>query len=215
MDRGVRPSAALAFLLSAPAINPIVLVATAVAFSTEPDDGVGPVGRRTDHRRRSSAGSGSGSAARSGCVRGCAAPLTEDARGWSVFLNTMRGDFTQAAGFLVLGGGVAATFKVLVSQGWLQHIGSSLVLSVILMAVLAYMLALCSEADAFVAASFTTIPMIGKLVFLTVGPGGRRQADRAAGRHVRPPVRVAVRAADVRRSRWSSAVVVGIAFWGL
>ena len=39
-----------------------------------------------------------------------------------------------------------------------------------LMAVLAFMLALCSEADAFVAASFTTIPMVGKLVFLTVGP---------------------------------------------
>ena len=36
IERGVRPSASLAFMLSAPAINPIVLVATAVAFTSEP-----------------------------------------------------------------------------------------------------------------------------------------------------------------------------------
>src|SRR5205807_8215007 len=30
------------------------------------------------------------------------------------------------------------------------------------------------------------------------GPDGRREADRLAGRHVQPPVRVAVRAADLR-----------------
>src|SRR5437764_7271496 len=34
--RGVTPSAALAFLLSAPAINPVVLTATAVAFPGNP-----------------------------------------------------------------------------------------------------------------------------------------------------------------------------------
>ena len=35
--RGVAPAAALAFLLSSPAINPIVLVATAVAFPDNPE----------------------------------------------------------------------------------------------------------------------------------------------------------------------------------
>lgn len=35
--RGVTPAAALAFLLSAPAINPIVLIATAVAFPRNPE----------------------------------------------------------------------------------------------------------------------------------------------------------------------------------
>ncbi len=37
-----RPAAAFAFLLSAPAINPVVLVATAVAFPGQPDDGARP-----------------------------------------------------------------------------------------------------------------------------------------------------------------------------
>jgi uncharacterized membrane protein YraQ (UPF0718 family) len=213
MDRGVRPSAALAFLLSAPAINPIVLVATAVAFTTEPKMVwarlvaglltaviMGWIWERI--------GRPEWLAPR---LRGA---VTEEARGWPVFIDTMRGDFTQAAGFLVLGGGVAATFKVLVSQGWMQHIGTSLFLSVLLMAGLAYMLALCSEADAFVAASFTTIPVIGKLVFLTVGPAvdvkltalqagtfGRRFASRFA------PLTLVVAVVV--------GVLVGIAFWGL
>src|SRR5918992_1923980 len=37
MARGVTPAAAMAFLLSAPAINPVVLVATGVAFSGRPE----------------------------------------------------------------------------------------------------------------------------------------------------------------------------------
>ncbi|MET9865566.1 permease, partial [Streptomyces sp. NPDC006386] len=37
MRRGVAPAAALAFLLSAPAINPVVLVATSVAFPGQPE----------------------------------------------------------------------------------------------------------------------------------------------------------------------------------
>ena len=32
--RGVKPAAALTFLLAAPAINPVVMVATAVAFQS-------------------------------------------------------------------------------------------------------------------------------------------------------------------------------------
>jgi uncharacterized membrane protein YraQ (UPF0718 family) len=37
MRRGVTPGAALAFLLAAPAINPVVLVATSVAFPGQPE----------------------------------------------------------------------------------------------------------------------------------------------------------------------------------
>ena len=38
------------------------------------------------------------------------------------------------------------------------------------MAVLAVLLALCSEADAFVAASLSALPLLPRLVFLVVGP---------------------------------------------
>jgi uncharacterized membrane protein YraQ (UPF0718 family) len=38
------------------------------------------------------------------------------------------------------------------------------------MAALAVVLALCSEADAFVAASLSMLPLVPRLVFLVVGP---------------------------------------------
>ena len=168
IDRGVRPSAALAFLLSAPAINPIVLVATAVAFQNEP---------------------------RMVWARLVAGLLTAVLVGWlweklgrpewmkprlrvpagqetgaRLFLPTVRGDFTQAAGFLVIGAAAAATLNTVVPRHFMMSVGSSVVLSILVMGALAFVLALCSESDAFVAASFSTIPVVGKLVFLTVGP---------------------------------------------
>ncbi|GAA1999659.1 permease [Nakamurella flavida] len=169
MERGVPASAALAFLLSAPAVNPIVLVATAIAFPTEP----GMVWARL--------------------IAGLLTAMVvgwiwqrigrpdwmrprprfaeqESTGGWRVFLSTMLGDFAQAAGFLVVGAAAAAAFNVLARRWMDEHIASSIVLSILLMAALAFILALCSEADAFVAAAFSSIPVVGKLVFLTVGP---------------------------------------------
>ncbi len=170
MERGVRTSAALAFLLSAPAINPIVLVATAVAFNNTP----GMVWARLI--------AGLLTAVIMGWLwerigrpewmrpRDPTAGQEPDVPRWQVFVDTVRGDFVQVAGFLVIGAAAAATFNVLVPASLMEHVGSSLLLSVVLMAFLAVILALCSEADAFVAAAFTTIPLVGKLVFLTVGP---------------------------------------------
>jgi uncharacterized protein len=172
IHRGVRPSAALAFLLSAPAINPIVLVATAVAFPNEPRmvwarltaglvtavlvgwlwEKLGrPEWMKPQLRipRQAQDGSDTGPA---------------------VLLPTIRGDFTQAAGFLVIGAAAAATLNTLVPRQFMVSIGSSVFLSIVVMGLLAFFLAICSESDAFVAASFSTIPVVGKLVFLTVGP---------------------------------------------
>jgi uncharacterized membrane protein YraQ (UPF0718 family) len=42
--------------------------------------------------------------------------------------------------------------------------------AIVNMALLAVVLALCSEADAFVAASLTMLPLLPRLVFLVVGP---------------------------------------------
>ena len=90
--------------------------------------------------------------------------------GLAVLLPTIRGDFTQAAGFLVIGAAAAATLNTLVPRQFMVTVGSSVFLSILVMGVLAFFLAICSESDAFVAASFSTIPVVGKLVFLTVGP---------------------------------------------
>ncbi len=172
IDRGVRPSAALAFLLSAPAINPIVLVATAVAFTNEPRMVwarlvaglltavlVGWVWEKLGRPEWMKPK-----------VRTSAATGSADGTGARVFLPTVRADFTQAAGFLVIGAAAAATLNTVVPRQFMTGVGNSTILTVLTMGALAFVLALCSESDAFVAASFSTIPVVGKLVFLTVGP---------------------------------------------
>jgi len=168
--RGVTPAAAFAFLLSAPAINPIVLTATAVAFPGSPamvlarllaslataavmgwlwlwlgrEEWLRPVVRHTGHQ--------------SGHSR-----FTEFRLGF-------QHDFLHAGGFLVLGAMAAATFNVTVPRSVLDTFSGSPWLSVLFLAALAVVLAVCSEADAFVAASLTGFSPTARLAFMVVGP---------------------------------------------
>jgi uncharacterized membrane protein YraQ (UPF0718 family) len=89
---------------------------------------------------------------------------------WAVFAESARHDLVDAGGFLVLGGLFAAAFKTFVPVAWMETIGGQIVLGVLVMAFLAVVLALCSEADAFVAVAFSALPLLPRLVFLVVGP---------------------------------------------
>ncbi|HEU4349029.1 MAG TPA: permease [Actinoplanes sp.] len=166
--RGVTPAAALAFLLAAPAINPIVLTATAVAFPGNPEMVV---------------------------ARGVASLLVATVMGWlwlrlgktewirlphrpdlddlsrgRAFWAAARHDVMHAGGFLVLGAAAAATINVIVPERWLQSLAGNEVLAVLALATLAVLLSICSEADAFVAASLSQFSLTSRLVFLVVGP---------------------------------------------
>ncbi|AXG55477.1 permease [Streptomyces lincolnensis] len=168
MRRGVAPAAALAFLLSAPAINPVVLVATSVAFPGQPEMVLGRLvaslatavvmgwlwacfGRekwlRLPERRTGHTGSG---------LRAFGAGLQHD--------------FLHAGGFLVLGAAAAATFDIVVPRSVLDVFTGSAWLSVLLLALLAVVLCVCSEADAFVAASLSGFSPTARLAFMVVGP---------------------------------------------
>jgi uncharacterized membrane protein YraQ (UPF0718 family) len=88
----------------------------------------------------------------------------------AAFLSACRTDMVQAGGYLVIGGLTAATLNVAVPPRWLHAVGGQPVLSVLALAVLAVVLSICSEADAFVAASLTQFPLTARLAFLVVGP---------------------------------------------
>ena len=171
MQQGVPQSVALAFLLSAPAVNPVVLVATAVAFPTAPLMVLARFG-----------GSLATSLvmgwlwARFGHADWIAAralrrpPVPPGTSRWAVFAETARADLVDAGGFLIIGAFTAACLNVLVPRSWFAVVGGHAVLGILAMAVLAVVLALCSEADAFVAASLSALPLLPRLVFLVVGP---------------------------------------------
>jgi uncharacterized membrane protein YraQ (UPF0718 family) len=76
----------------------------------------------------------------------------------------------HAGGFLVLGAMGAATLKSVVPAGWLHAAAGSPVASVLILGVLAVLLSICSEADAFVASTLTEFSLTARLVFLVVGP---------------------------------------------
>jgi uncharacterized membrane protein YraQ (UPF0718 family) len=168
---GVAPGAALTFMLAAPAINPVVLVATAIAFPGRPVMVLARlvasmltaviVGwiwvRRGDDRvlaRLAGGGSQHGG----------------HPRGWRQFVEEMRADLMQSGGFLVIGAGMASILNVAIPQSRLSFIAGVPVVSALFLASVAVIIAVCSEADAFIASSLTQFSLTARLAFMVVGP---------------------------------------------
>jgi uncharacterized membrane protein YraQ (UPF0718 family) len=151
-EGGATGAAALTFMLAAPAINPVVLVATAVAFPGAPRMVLARLGASL-----LTAVIMGWAWSRWGrpewITRRLPPPGVQTQSRWVVFAEAARHDFLQAASYSVF-----------------EHLAAHLILGVVVMAALAVVLALCSEADAFVAASMTMVPLLPRLVFLVVGP---------------------------------------------
>jgi uncharacterized membrane protein YraQ (UPF0718 family) len=169
MARGVAPAAALAFLLSAPAINPIVMIATAVAFPSQPE--------MVAARFIASLGAAVVMGwlwARFGRPEWLRMPKrphgAESGSGWDNFRLALQHDFLHAGGFLVVGGITAATLNVTIPRSTVDSVAGIPWISVLTLALLAVVLAVCSEADAFVAASLVGFSPTAKLAFMVVGP---------------------------------------------
>ena len=169
-DGGTAGAAALTFMLAAPAINPVVVVATAVAFPGQPKMVIARVGASL--LTAVVMGLVWSRWGRTEWITRRLPPKTMHAPGtrWLHFCEVARQDFLQAAAYLVIGAAAAAALHVVVPPGVFEHVGAHLILGVIVMAALAVMLAVCSEADAFVASSLTMVPLVPRLVFLVVGP---------------------------------------------
>jgi uncharacterized membrane protein YraQ (UPF0718 family) len=166
--RGVPPAAAFAFLLSAPAINPIVLTATAVAFPRNPQMVVARFGASL--LVACAMGWLWLRLGRADWLRPPGRPLFEGQGKGAAFWGSVRHDVLHAGGFLVLGAMAAATLKTVVPATWLRDVAATPVVPVFALAVLAVVLSICSEADAFVAASLSQFSLTARLAFLVVGP---------------------------------------------
>ncbi len=168
MAGGVSPAVAVTFLLAAPAVNPVVMMATAVAFPGRPEMVAARfvasfttavvVGWIWLARGRDDL------VARARRRRPAPGPRLEVFRAAAVH------DLLHAGGYLVVGALAAATLQVLVPTSWLDAMAGRGLLAVLGLAVLAVVLCLCSEADAFVAASLAPFSPTAQLAFVVVGP---------------------------------------------
>ena len=180
-QKGLPLPVGIAFLLSAPVINPVVLASTYVAF------GFGPVliGRyiltfviafiiglifhfaKTEEVLRPAEETGIGLRESYNLPEAAA----KGSNRWWTSIVTAADDFLDMARYLIVGSLLAAGMQTFVSQALLLEFGASPTMSVVAMMVLAFVLSICSTVDAFLALSFVNTFSTGSILsFLVFGP---------------------------------------------
>ena len=190
LAKGVPVSACVTFLLAAPILNPVALIATATAFRYEPSmvwlrGGlafivaalvglmIGRWGRgeellasglQHDHDHSHHAHHHHESSRRPGRVRETLEKLGQASQqAGTEFMTMMQ--------VLVIGASVAAATQVLIPRSSITGIGAGVVFSIVAMMSLAFVLSICSTVDAFFALSYSNIfPTPALLAFLVFGP---------------------------------------------
>jgi uncharacterized membrane protein YraQ (UPF0718 family) len=175
ISRGMHPAAGLAFMLASPILNPIVLASTVVAYS-----GRGIALEMTLGR----AGLGlilaiaAGWAIGTDKARDLLRPRSEDAHVHvheshgrkGAFVEHLAGDFFFMGRFVVIGAALAAMLQTLIPQSLVSGVARNPIIGALALMAIAFVLSLCSEADAFVAVSFTQFSLGSQLAFLVFGP---------------------------------------------
>jgi uncharacterized membrane protein YraQ (UPF0718 family) len=183
--KGMHPAAGLAFMLASPILNPIVLISTWVAYSGR---GVAPQmvagraglglilaltagwaigGERATELLRPRPGEEDGNEPTRSL------PFTHPARSRSQFADFtthLASDFFFMGRFVVLGGAIAALMQTAIPQSIVGGLAQTPLIGALSLMGLAFVLSLCSEADAFVAVSFVQFPLGSQLAFLVFGP---------------------------------------------
>ncbi len=182
ISKGLVPSAAVTFMLAAPVLNPVVIASTFVAYR-----GRGALWTMVLGRfflglivaiavgwvlgRR-----GAGELLRAPAVADGradereAVTLGRPESPWRMFFVHLGSDFLFMGRFLLLGAAVAALIQTFLPQSLTQVVAGLPVINVVVMMGFAFVLSLCSESDAFIAASFVQFGPSGQLAFLVFGP---------------------------------------------
>jgi uncharacterized membrane protein YraQ (UPF0718 family) len=174
--KGLAPSAAITFMLAAPIVNPVVVASTFVAYSGRDTLWIMVLGRlalgfivaMTVGWVMGRLRSGELLRARSGTVE--AHEVNEAEPRWRRFFGHLTGDVVFMARFLILGAALAAAIQTFVPRSIVDSVADLPVISLLAMMALAFVMSLCSESDAFVAASFTAFGPAPQLAFLVFGP---------------------------------------------
>jgi uncharacterized membrane protein YraQ (UPF0718 family) len=176
--KGLLPSAAVTFMLAAPVVNPVVIASTFVAYRGREALWTMVAGRFV---------LGALVAVAVGWVVGAVSkddllkPNPQDRHvhgvelgrpepGWRRFFLHLGGDFLFMGRYLVLGATFAALVQTFLPATWISRVAALPVISIAAMMLLASLLSLCSESDAFIAASFVQFGPSAQLAFLVFGP---------------------------------------------
>ena len=186
LSKGISPSAAIAFLLSGPIVNPIVFASTAVAYRL--DWRVAIIRLGAGYLIAVLVGLGLGFFLKSedAVLKDQGHTLANQSgadhettlyfgnRLWIRLTDALHHaavDFFDMGRFLIMGAFVAATIQSVVDRSILFTFAENPLLAIAVMMVLAIVLNLCSESDAFVASTFRfSVPLSGQMAFMVLGP---------------------------------------------
>ena len=176
--KGVPVSCGITYLLASPIINPLVIISTAVAFRGRGAWQITSLRLACGFVVAALVGFavwklvGEGNVLRSERADGKGAGHDRENHGSAIHevLATAATDFLQIGAMLVFGGAIAALINCGFSRAAMEPFTGNPWTAVSGMMGLAVALNLCSEADAFVAASFYAFPLAAKLAFLVLGP---------------------------------------------
>jgi len=179
-QRGLMPSAAVTFMLAAPVLNPIVIASTAFAYRGRTTLGTMVLGRF---------GLGLLVAVAVGWVLGGRSKeellrrrpddnhhaheqvtLGRPEARWRRLFVHLGNDFLFMGRYLLIGATVAAFVQTFLPASVISGVAGVAVIDLVVMMGLAFVLSLCSESDAFVAASFVQFGPAPQLAFLVFGP---------------------------------------------
>ncbi len=183
MAKGLPASHAVAYMLAAPIVNPIVALSTYAAFKGQsPLDvtilrlglgfGIAALVGMAVHNlplRHVLRQNVIAEIAHPGGAAGDRRPATFIGRLWAA-LAVCVNDFLAMAVYFVLGAAAAALFNTSVNQEVIMPLATNDWLATGALMGLAALLCLCSTTDAFIAATLVPFPMVAKLAFLVFGP---------------------------------------------
>ncbi|MGH2442283.1 MAG: permease [Chloroflexota bacterium] len=189
LAKGVPVSTCIAFLLAAPILNPVALLATATAFRYEPSmvwlrGGIafliaasvglliGHFGKgeqllsnsllasRNQAHHDHDHGHGHPDHSQPGLIDKLGQVASQAGS-----------EFTGMMRVLLLGAGIASATQVVIPRTDITNLGTGILLSIVAMMSLAFVLSICSTVDAFFALSYSNIfPTPAILAFLIFGP---------------------------------------------
>lgn len=175
MMRGLSPAEALTFLMAAPIVNPIVIITTHAAFGF--DDGIlvarllGGFAIANLIGWLYSRDPNPETLLTRNFVATCEQLESETGTKLQRSFSQLIIELRAVMPALVLGSALAGLVQVFVPRDWLIAIGANPVASIAVMMVLAIIVAICSNVDAFFALSFASTFSPGAIVtFLVVGP---------------------------------------------
>lgn len=175
-SKGLSAGAAVTFMLAAPVANPVVIASTYVAYKGRSSLWVMVFGRLILGVLVAM------------CVGWVVSRLNKDQllkprpddtlesdtehdeSRWRSYWGHVGNDFVFMGRFLIIGAAAAAAVQTFVPQSIINPVAQTPVVSQLAMMGLAYLLSLCSESDAFVAASFVQFGPSSQLAFLVFGP---------------------------------------------